>query len=154
MVQSMIHALKYKGKEQLGHHLGKMIGDKLLHATAYQHITLIVPVPLHKRQLRNRGYNQSKCIADGISEVLNVPVNTRALVRIVSTESQTRKTKFNRYLNMKAVFTILYPSDLTDHYVLLVDDVMTTGSTLEACGKELLTCSLEKLSIATIAFAK
>jgi ComF family protein len=154
MVQSMIHALKYKGKEQLGFELGKMIGEKLLHATAYQNITLIIPVPLHNRQFKNRGYNQSKLIADGIGEVLHVPVNCRVLVRNVSTESQTKKTRFNRYLNMKTVFSVKYPLDLENQYVLLVDDVMTTGSTLEACGKELLKYNVNKLSIATIAFAK
>jgi len=153
-VQQMIHALKYKGRTQLGVRLGEMLGTALLKANLYQGITMIIPVPLHKKQERNRGYNQSKCIADGIALVLNVPVENECITRIKRTESQTKKTRFNRYLNMTTVFSVINPAKLENQYILLVDDVMTTGSTLEACATLLLEHKLHRLSIATLAFVK
>jgi ComF family protein len=153
-VQHMIHALKYKGKSQIGRMLGNMIGKALLTAPLYQGVSLIIPVPLHPLQQRKRGYNQSKCIADGIAEILDVPVNERSLIRVVKTESQTKKTRFNRYLNMSYVFSVIRKEDIEHHHILLVDDVMTTGSTLEACGLALLSHNIDKLSMATIAFVK
>lgn len=153
-VQQLIHQLKYRGRKDLGLKLGNMIAEKLAESPFYTGIDLIVPVPLHKSRERLRGYNQSKYIADGIAEVLKVPVNAACLVRQKTTKSQTRKGRYQRFENMQTAFAVKDVLAFKDKHILLVDDVMTTGATLEACGLELLTCQPQKLSIATVAFAE
>ncbi|WEK19719.1 MAG: phosphoribosyltransferase family protein [Candidatus Pedobacter colombiensis] len=152
--QNIIHNLKYRGRKDLGIKLGNMIAQKLLLSTAYDGIDLIVPVPLHRRREHQRGYNQSLCIAQGISSVLKVPVNTYCLLRKRSTTTQTKKGRYNRFENMLGVFSITDPTMLKGKHILLVDDVITTGATLEACGIVLFEAKISKLSIATVAFAK
>jgi ComF family protein len=152
--QSIIHHLKYKGRMDLGVKLGGMIALKLQMSPTYEGIDLIVPVPLHRSKERLRGYNQSLCIAEGISEVLNVPVNSKCLLRTSATGSQTKKTRYKRFENMRSVFSVAHVSELEGKHILLVDDVITTGATLEACGMALLEGQIGKLSIATIAYAE
>ena len=153
-VQQLIHNLKYNGKTEVGHHLGNLLGEKLALSANYKAIDYIIPVPLHPKKERTRGYNQSVCIADGIAEVLAVPVHKTLLVRKKITETQTRKSRFIRYENMLSVFELLEPKQLINKHVLLVDDVITTGATLEACGNSLIAGGIKKLSIAGIAFAQ
>ena len=153
-VQRLIHYLKYKDQTMLGVKLGNMLGVLILSSAAYKDVTMIVPVPLHLKRQRQRGYNQSKCIAEGIAQVLNVPVNDKVLVRAVATSSQTKKGRYKRFENMTAVFEVKKPEECKQQHILLVDDVMTTGATLEACCLELLKFEPDKLSIATLAFAK
>jgi len=153
-IQNLIHNLKYNGKTEVGYKLGNLLGHKLAHSEYYKEIDYIIPVPLHPKKERTRGYNQSDYIADGIAEALNVPVNKTLLVRKKITETQTRKSRFNRYENMLAVFELLDPEMIHHKHILLVDDVITTGATLEACGNSLLKGGIKKLSIAGIAFAK
>lgn len=153
-VQNLIHQLKYKGQTDLGFELGRMLGERLLLSADYTKADLIIPVPLHPRKLRSRGYNQSKSIADGIASVLQLPVNTAQLIRKVQTDTQTRKTRFDRSENMKAVFNVFAPLNLKDKHIILVDDVITTGATLESCGQVLLDCDISKLSIAALAYAE
>lgn len=152
--QNIIHHLKYRGRKDLGIKLGGMIAQKLLMNPDYNDIDLIIPVPLHRRRERQRGYNQSLCIAQGISLVLNVPVNTHCLLRARATTTQTKKGRYKRFENMLEVFSITDLAMLKDKHVLLVDDVITTGATLEACGIVLFEGKISKLSIATVAFAK
>jgi ComF family protein len=152
--QSIIHHLKYKGRKDLGLKLGNMIAQKLLMSPAYDDIDLIIPVPLHLSRERRRGYNQSLCIAEGIAAVLKVPVNTNSLIRKKGTASQTKKGRYNRFENMQQVFSIADMQILRDKHILLVDDVMTTGATLEACGIVLFENHISKLSMATVAFAE
>lgn len=152
--QNIIHSLKYKGRQDLGIKLGNMIAGKLLMSIAYQNIDLVVPVPLHPSKERSRGYNQSKCIAEGIAAVLGVQVNTTSLLRSKRTGTQTKKGRYGRAENMKTVFSIAGPEAIAGKHILLVDDVMTTGATLEACGIALLTANIGMLSIATVAFAE
>lgn len=152
--QHIIHHLKYKGRQELGVKLGKMIGEKLKLSPDYSGIDIIVPVPLHPHRERTRGYNQSTCIAEGIAAVLNVPVNTAALKRHNATKSQTKKGRYERFENMKAVFSAADSAALKNMRVLLVDDVMTTGATLEACGTILQACKISRLYIATVAYAE
>ena len=153
-VQNLIHHLKYKGQTDVGLMLGRMIGEKLLSNTLYQKADLIVPVPLHQKKENSRGYNQSKCIADGIAEVLQVPVVTGLLTRKKNTGTQTKKSRYHRFENVQSVFEICQTWELENQHVLLIDDVITTGATLEACGKILLDSGLTKLSIAAAAYAE
>ena len=120
----------------------------------FKNADVIIPVPLHKSRLQKRGYNQSTCFAEGLSEKMGIPVNDNNLIRIRATETQTHRSRFLRFENMQQVFTIVRPEELKNKHVLLVDDVITTGSTLEACGIELLKIEGLKLSIATIAYAE
>lgn len=152
--QNIIHHLKYRGRKDLGIKLGGMIAHRLLMNAAYDDIDLIIPVPLHRRREQRRGYNQSLCIAHGIASVLKVPISPHCLFRTKATSTQTKKGRYKRFENMKAVFSIVEPAILKDKHILLVDDVITTGATLEACGIVLFEGKIRKLSIATVAFAK
>jgi ComF family protein len=152
-VQNMLHQLKYKGKKELGHLLGTMIGDKLIMSVRYKEIDLIIPVPMHKKKLYMRGYNQSLCIAEGIAQVLGCPINQGALVKVKETATQTHKGRLLRNENMTSVFEVVAPFELQGKHILLVDDVITTGATIEACGIELWLAGIRNLSIAAVAFA-
>jgi len=153
-IQNLMHAFKYKGIKQIGNLLGNIAGEQLIKNDVFKTADLIIPVPLHKKRMRQRGYNQSACFAEGIAEKLNIAVETDNLVRPTATETQTHKSRFDRFNNMQEVFTVMYPERLRNKHVLLVDDVITTGSTLEACGTQLLKIEGLKLSIATIAYAE
>lgn len=153
-VQRLIHHLKYKDQTSVGLKLGRMIGTRLLTSAAYKNITMVIPVPLHPKKERERGYNQSKYIADGIAEMIQAPVCTTLLIRASHTSSQTNKGRYKRFQNMQMVFQVTHTNTLQDQHILLVDDVMTTGATLEACCLELQKCNPLKISIATMAFAK
>jgi ComF family protein len=115
---------------------------------------VIIPVPLHRKRLKQRGYNQSTCFAEGLAQKLNAVVDDTSLVRIRATETHTKKGRFTRFENMQEVFTVIDPEKLKNKHILLVDDIVTTGSTLEACAVELLKIEGVKLSIATIAYAE
>jgi len=149
-----MHQFKYKGVKQIGNLLGNIAGGQLIKNEAFNSVDLIIPVPLHKKRMLERGYNQSACFAEGLSEKLNAPVENNNLVRPTATETQTHKSRFARFENMHEVFTVKNPERLINKHVLLVDDVITTGSTLEACGVQLLKIPGLKLSIATIAYAE
>jgi ComF family protein len=153
-VQNLMHSLKYKGQTDVGVRLGNLLGEKLKLSTSYEDIDLIVPVPLHPKKEKLRGYNQSEFIAKGIAEVLDIPMSTTHLLRDKSTDSQTKKSRYVRYENMQSVFNVHQAKQIENLHVLLVDDVITTGATLEACGNVLLSAGIKKLSIAAIAFAK
>ena len=148
-----MHSLKYKGNTEVGENLGKLLGHRLQKSSLYSKIDLIIPVPLHPKKEKKRGYNQSECIANGLAEVLQTPVDTNCLTRIKATDSQTKKGRYTRYENMEEVFSLVQPSAIADKHVLLVDDVITTGATLEACANALLKKGASQISIAAIAFA-
>lgn len=151
-VQQLIHQLKYKGQTDIGFLLGTMIGERML--LSAQRPDLIIPIPLHQKKQRSRGYNQSQCIAAGIAHILQSPVHTNLLTRKINTTTQTKKNRYNRFENIKDAFEINRPPDLKNLHILLVDDILTTGATFEACGKLLLDNGLNKLSIATLAYAE
>ncbi|HEY4196382.1 MAG TPA: phosphoribosyltransferase family protein [Mucilaginibacter sp.] len=153
-MQHLMHQFKYKGIQKIGDLLGNIAGDQLDKNPIFNTVDIIIPVPLHKSRLRKRGYNQSVCFANGLAERLNVPVDEDNLVRIRATDTQTHRSRFSRFENMQQVFALTNPATLINKHVLLVDDVVTTGSTLEACGTELLKVEGLKLSIATIACAE
>ena len=153
-VQNLVHGLKYKGIKQIGTLLGEMAGGQLVKNELFKTVEVIIPVPLHKKRLKQRGYNQAECFAAGIAGQLNADLETDNLIRPTATETQTHKSRFERYGNMQEVFTVQYPERLAGKHILLVDDVITTGSTLEACGMQLLKIDGVKLSIATIAYTE
>lgn len=152
--QNIIHSLKYKGRKELGIKLGHMIAEKLIESPAFNNIDLIIPVPLHWSKAKKRGYNQSQLIAEGIAAILHIPLNTNSLQRCKTTATQTGKGRYNRFENMQTAFSIIDKTAIQGKHILLIDDVITTGATLEACGLALFEANISKLSIATIAFAK
>jgi len=153
-IQNLMHRFKYKGMKEIGNLAGNIAGAQLVQNEVFKSADLIIPVPLHAKRLRQRGYNQSACFAAGLAEKLNAAVEEHNLVRVAVTETQTHKSRFDRFNNMQQVFSIRHPERLKNKHVLLVDDVITTGSTLEACGIELLKIEGLKLSIAAIAYAE
>lgn len=153
IVYHLLHQLKYNNHPEVGIRLGKIYGKELYEAGVNQ-FDLIVPVPLHPTRKRKRGYNQSACFAEGLSSVLNVPWDESISSRKVITQSQTRKTKVERWDNVKDVFDVLLPEKAKGARILLVDDVMTTGATLEACGMHLIQAGCIELSIACLAEAQ
>ena len=153
-VQNLIHYFKYKGMQQIGNTLGNIAGSQLAANPKFASIDYIIPVPLHKSRLKERGYNQSACFAQGLAEKLNGSVEEDNLIRTRATETQTHRSRFERFENMQEVFAVKNPEKLKGRHVLLVDDIVTTGSTLEACAIPLLQIEGLKLSIATIAYAE
>lgn len=151
--QKLLHLLKYNGEKKVGIFLGKLLGTELKD-TLYGQCDYIIPVPLHRKKKRKRGYNQSEIIAIGLSSILDIPVMTNILYRTSFTSTQTKKTRFERFLNVEHVFT-LKPQNITKENcsILLIDDVVTTGSTLEACVETLLQKEGVKVYVATVACA-
>lgn len=152
--QQLIHALKYKNTPLIGNKLGSMAGAQLLQTEHLKNFDAVIPVPLHKSRLRKRGYNQSACFAEGLAQTLQTNVVSNNLIRTIATSTQTKKSRFERAANMQEVFAVASPAALKDKRILLVDDVVTTGATLEACAAVLLAVPGLKLSIATIAYAE
>lgn len=150
LLQHLLHGLKYQGKEEIGRYLGKQLGHDLKQTKWAEDIDLIIPVPLHPDKEAKRGFNQANVIVEGLSEVLNIPVETGLLVRTRFTESQTKKTREERLENMKGVFALSNTEKLSGKHILLLDDVLTTGATLEACVLTLLAAKDVHISIATI----
>ena len=150
MLSPLIHHLKYYGKKEIGMLLGKLFGRDLLGSEFIKPIDFLVPVPLHPKREKIRGYNQAEVIARGMSEATSLPVSTGNLIRVIFNPTQTKRTKTQRWENVKGIFDVVNPSLYEKKHLLLVDDVITTGSTLEACGLALEKCKEVKLSIATL----
>lgn len=152
-VQKILHHLKYKGVKELGFLLGDYYGNKLIEETRFQDIDLIIPIPLHPNKLKQRGYNQSEWIAKGLSSGMGKPYNTNILIRSQYTETQTRKSRFNRWENVKSVFEIQNGNLIEGKHILLCDDVLTTGATTEAAIQQLIEFKDVKVSVVTLATA-
>jgi ComF family protein len=151
--RKLLHTLKYKNKPEIGILLGQELGAEMLKSNNFKDIDYIVPVPLHPKRKKQRGYNQSEKIAEGISQIMKIPVVSDCLVRKSETETQTKITKEERWRNVYGKFAITNSEILKKKHILLIDDVVTTGSTLEACGETLLKIDDLKLSIAVLAKA-
>ncbi|MGV3503100.1 MAG: ComF family protein [Adhaeribacter sp.] len=152
-VQRLLHALKYQGQQEIGLLLGQWYGEALRPHGFGQAFDQILPVPLHAARRRQRGYNQSESFAQGLSQALEVPVATQALARQVATSSQTHKSRAERWRNVEQVFRVTQPELVRDRRVLLVDDVLTTGATLEACALTLVRAGCREVSVGAIAAA-
>jgi ComF family protein len=152
-VQHLIHQLKYKGQKEVGIYMGKLLGNDLKTEPEFMSINKIIPVPLHPRRLRKRGYNQSEQFALGLAESTGIEMDIRSFIRAIATETQTRKSRFARFENVKEIFKVIEPEALENKHLLLVDDVITTGSTLESCANVLLQVPGVRISMAAIAYA-
>ncbi|ALD22155.1 ComF family protein [Hymenobacter sp. DG25A] len=152
-VQHLLHQLKYQGQQEVGLVLGRWYGYELAEKGFTPEFDLILPVPLHPRKLAKRGYNQADFFAEGLAQGLQVPWLPNVLRRTEHTSSQTRKNRVARWENVASVFEVPNPAALAGLRVLLVDDVLTTGATLEACAVVLLAAGCREVSIATIATA-
>ncbi|MBP5710615.1 MAG: ComF family protein [Bacteroidales bacterium] len=153
LVQKMLHELKYNGNQDIGDFLGECYGKKLANTQAFASIDMILPIPLHKKKLRLRGYNQSECIAKGLSRSMGIPYRTDILVRTEYTETQTHKSRFNRWENVKEVFAVENEEDIKGKHILICDDVLTTGATTEAAVEKILQAADVKVSVVTLACA-
>ncbi len=153
LIQHLVHGLKYRNKKETGIYLGRRFGERLKETDWWKEIDIIVPVPLHREKQAKRGYNQSLLIAQGLSEALHIPADAHILERLRDTESQTHKTRVERLRNMEEAFTINNNRHLKGKHILICDDVLTTGATLEACALALMKIEGIKISVATIGIA-
>jgi competence protein ComFC len=152
-IQRALHALKYHNQPEIGQQLGRFLGRAIQKSPQFVGIEAIVPVPLHAKKERNRGYNQSATIAEGIGATLGVPVYSSALARVQGTGSQTKQHRLERFTNVQEAFLLRQSKLVRGKHLLLVDDVLTTGATLEMCGQQLLAAEGTRLSLAVIAMA-
>jgi competence protein ComFC len=147
-VQAILHHIKYKSRPKIATHFGRLLAKSIPTDHSYKSI---VPVPLHPKKLLKRGFNQSMAIAEGLSEILEIPINEKCIKRNAYNESQTKFSKYDRYENVRSIFTVTKPEQVKGQHILLVDDVLTTGATIEACAAALLMVEGCKVSIATLA---
>jgi ComF family protein len=153
-VQQLVHRLKYRGNKETGLFLGGEIGKQIVKTNGYDDIDFIIPVPLHPKKQKQRGFNQSEIIARGIARETNIPLNNKLLCRTSFTATQTRKSKYERWKNVESIFEVRDENAIRGKHILLVDDVITTGATLEACALSLLLTEGVRVSIAAIAYTR
>ena len=154
IIQNCIHEFKYRGNKKLGSYLGKIIGRTMLSSNRFSNIDFLIPLPLFTEKEFKRGFNQSSILCCGINEVTNIPVITKNVIRIIHTETQTKKGRIQRWENVEKSFSVIEPEILRGKHILLVDDVITTGATIEACGREILKIDGVQLSVASLAISK
>lgn len=152
IVQQLIHNLKYRGHEAIGQLLGEWLGEELKHVEAYKNVDIVIPVPLHKKKLKQRGYNQVEKFGEAIAKALDVTYENDILIKVSSTHTQVFKNRASRW-QKNQVFDIQNEHKLANKHILLVDDIITTGSTIEACASVLTKTHNNTLSIATMAIA-
>lgn len=153
LMQRLMHQFKYKGNKDVGLYLGKLLGWALAASNRFSFVDALVPLPLHKSKEHKRGYNQATILCEGISSVVNKPVLKNIVTRPEQTETQTKKGRVQRWQNMEGKFQLTNNAGIEGKHILLIDDVVTTGATLEACGRELLKAENVQLSIATLCFS-
>ncbi len=153
IIQRMMHELKYKGRKDVGIGLGKLLGNHLKQHGIFAKMDGLVAVPLHPAKVLRRGYNQSDMIVKGMAEKLGLKDFSNVIARTEYTNSQTTMNRFNRFRNMDKVFKCTQQSRIRNKHLVLVDDVVTTGSTLQACANTLFRAGASSISIATIARA-
>ncbi|WP_405564626.1 ComF family protein [Polaribacter sp. Asnod6-C07] len=150
----LIHELKYKDNEEIGVFFGNWLGEILKQNSKFKDVDCIIPVPLHPKKLRERGYNQVTKFGKRLSFYLNIPLVENELIRISSTKTQTFKSRFERFRNLDTKFSLSNPSQFNNKHILLIDDVITTGATLKACAKEFQKSENCKISVLTMAYTE
>jgi ComF family protein len=153
IVQQLLHNLKYKGQETIGKVLGEWLGNELKTIEGYKSIDLVIPVPIHKRKLKKRGYNQVEKFGLEIAKALKVEYIDTVLIKTTATKTQVFKKRIARWDNSNEVFTIQNNALIEGKHILLIDDIITTGATLESCANILLKANNVKISVATMAIA-
>jgi len=153
LIQHLVHQLKYKSNKEIGIFLGEMMGRSIIKSNRFKPVDALIPLPMYPDKERKRGYNQAAVICEGMSRVMNVPVYNQVLIRGRFTETQTKKHRAERWENVEGSFAIKNEDRIRGKHLLLVDDVITTGATLEASGTRLLKTEGVKLSIATLTTA-
>jgi ComF family protein len=153
LLQHLLHQLKYKGNFNIGVQFGKTLGRRLQGSERFANIDYVTPIPLSNKRKQKRGYNQALAICNGVAEVLQIPVLDNLTLRQKDNETQTHKTRQERWENMQNIFHLENAATIAHKNILLVDDVITTGATLEACGEVLLQATNTTLFIASVAIA-
>ena len=152
-IRKLIHNLKYNGIREIGYDLGRLYGLSLKTSGFINDIDIIIPVPLHPLKERIRGFNQSETISMGIADVTRLPVDIKSLARILVSVTQTKRSRYERWTNVEGIFQVIDSKSIMGKHILLVDDVITTGSTIESCTNELLKIEGVKVSAVALAFA-
>lgn len=152
LIQNLVHQVKYRRNRELGLQLGRLMGNSIKRSGRFDADALI-PLPLFPTKEKRRGYNQSMLLCKGMAEVMNLPVLNDVIIRPQFTETQTKKGRIERWKNMEGKFVLVRPETIKNKHILLVDDVITTGATLESCGSELLKAENTRLSVATLCYA-
>lgn len=145
--------MKYRDKKEIGRIMGRNMAGELLESDFFRGIDLLLPLPLHRKRMKARGYNQSEWIAKGIADVTHLPIETEAVERIKHVETQTNKMPYERWENVQNIYKLQYPERLSGKHVLVIDDVLTTGATAEACIKSFEHLKNIKISVLTLAIA-
>lgn len=153
LIQQLLHHLKYKGRQDIGEFLGRKMGEALLESGRFKNIDALVPMPLHKQKLKKRRYNQAAVLCNGIASVTQLPVLENIIVRISAAGSQTTRNRLERWENIAGSFQVPEATAAYGKHLLLVDDVITTGATIEACSAALLKAPGTRLSVCTLACA-
>ncbi|HOP57793.1 MAG TPA: ComF family protein [Bacteroidales bacterium] len=152
-MRQLIHNLKYKGVREIGIELGCMYAYDLKQSGFFEGIDILLPVPLHPSKKKARGFNQSEMIAEGVARIAGLPVDTTSLQRVSKTATQTRRSRYDRWINVEGIFKTDNKAVIENKHILLVDDVITTGSTIESCTSELLRTEGVKVSVIALAVA-
>lgn len=152
VIQRLMHQVKYNGKKDLGLQLGRLMGSELVQTHRFCHIDALVPLPLFPRKEKARGYNQATLLCEGMAEVMQKELLPRAVRRRQHTETQTKKGRLERWENMEGKFELVDPQAIKGMHLLLVDDIITTGATLEACAHELLKAEDTRVSLACFSY--
>lgn len=152
-IQHIIHELKYRNNPHMGRFMGELCGENLKESDFIATIDLLVPVPLHRKREKQRGYNQSLEICKGIASATGIAIDNTTLVRKINNQSQTKNSRFDRWKNVEDIFALTDAKAFRDKHILLVDDVITTGSTLESCAKEILKSEGARISIYAVGTA-
>jgi ComF family protein len=152
-IRNMIHKMKYSGVSEIGYELGRIYALSLRSSGFTNDIDTIIPVPLHPAKKRSRGFNQSEYISSGISDVTGLPVNTKTLIRAQTSATQTKRSRYDRWTNVEGIFRIADADAIKNKHILLVDDVITTGSTIESCVNELLKVEDVRVSVIALGYA-
>ena len=152
LMQHLMHQFKYKSNKELGLQLGRMMGEQIKKSGRFE-VDVLIPLPLFPAKEKRRGYNQATVLCEGMAETMHIPVLDKVVIRPQHTETQTKKGRIERWENMEGKFVLLNPDAICNKHILLVDDVVTTGATLEACGNELLKAENVRLSVATLCVA-
>lgn len=152
LMQHLMHQLKYKGNKQVGIYLGKLLGEQIKTSNRFNEVDVIIPLPLNPKREFKRGYNQATMIAQGVAEALNKPIIENAVVREVFTSTQTKQDRIHRFKNMDGVFATQNKAAINNKHILLIDDIITTGATIEACANIIIQQNCKALSVASVAY--